>query len=552
MKPWDRYADDVLSGRIPACLHVRQACERFVRDKAREDLVFREDRVDRAMDFIRLLKHHDGSPEIVGKNLELSDWQAFVVANIHGFWYRESGARRFTNCYIEVARKCAKTQLMAALGLYALFEYESANQILLTANSREQAHRLFDFVKAFGAQLDPTRKSLKLNRDKIEFKETGGYVLVLSSDHKSSDGFQPYFAVCDEVHQARNAEGINVLRSGMTKKNSFLALITTSGFNKSGICYEFRTLSVDILAGRKDDDRMFALVYTLDPEDDWRDENVWIKACPNIGKSAPWEFYRDSYNAARNSPIQQENFKVKNLNLWSETREIWIPPAIFDKCRAKVDPADFRGEFCYMGADLGAVHDITAVSYLFRRDGKFYLYNDYYLPADCLDDGGENADFYRRMRREGRLRITDGNVTDYDAVQRDILARQRECGFTIHTLGYDSYNATQFAVNMVSAGVRMLPVSQSLGGMNKGTKEFERLVYTGGITVDDNPVTAWMIANCVLKQDWNGNVKPNKAVTVNGSNVQFRKIDGVISAITALIVCIEKGPRWRSDDGSDD
>lgn len=55
MKPYYEYADKVLNGSIVVGEYIKLACERFLNDLQREDLEFREEKVDLAIQFISTL-----------------------------------------------------------------------------------------------------------------------------------------------------------------------------------------------------------------------------------------------------------------------------------------------------------------------------------------------------------------------------------------------------------------------------------------------------------------------------------------------------------------
>ncbi len=63
------YVDKVLNGNIVVGEYIKLACKRFKDDLQRADLVFREDKVDLAIQFISTLKHytgkHSGKPFIL-------------------------------------------------------------------------------------------------------------------------------------------------------------------------------------------------------------------------------------------------------------------------------------------------------------------------------------------------------------------------------------------------------------------------------------------------------------------------------------------------------
>ena len=69
IKPYYLYVDKVLNDQIITGTSIQLACKRFKADLQREDLIFREDIVDRAIAFIGSLKHftgkHSGKPFIL-------------------------------------------------------------------------------------------------------------------------------------------------------------------------------------------------------------------------------------------------------------------------------------------------------------------------------------------------------------------------------------------------------------------------------------------------------------------------------------------------------
>jgi phage terminase large subunit-like protein len=49
-----------------------------------------------------------------------------------------------------------------------------------------------------------------------------------------------------------------------------------------------------------------------------------------------------------------------------------------------VNLKDFKDCSCYVGVDLGATSDLTAVAYLVEKDGTYYFKVHYYLPESAL------------------------------------------------------------------------------------------------------------------------------------------------------------------------
>ena len=86
MKPYYQYVEDVASGSVVVGGNIKLAIQRFQKDLLRDDLEFREDVVDNAIAFISTLKHFTGKSS--GQNFILENWQAFVVANIVGWYWK--------------------------------------------------------------------------------------------------------------------------------------------------------------------------------------------------------------------------------------------------------------------------------------------------------------------------------------------------------------------------------------------------------------------------------------------------------------------------------
>lgn len=75
-----------------------------------------------------------------------------------------------------------------------------------------------------------------------------------------------------------------------------------------------------VASGQVQNDRYFAYIATLDPEDDPMDESAWPKANPNIGVSKPMEYMQKEAVFATRDPERMAWFQHLHLNLW-EVRE---------------------------------------------------------------------------------------------------------------------------------------------------------------------------------------------------------------------------------------
>ena len=360
-----QYIKDVKSGKVKACTHLVNAIERYERDLKRPDLFFDEVKVNHVLEFFASLRHFEGKHS--GKQFILLPWQVFIVANIYGFYWVDSGLRRFQTAYLELGRKNGKTAFASGLGLYHLMaDGEDAAQVLIAANSKEQAHICYNMTSKFCKGFDPSGEYLRRYRSDIIFDHNNSMLKVLAADSDKLDGFNCSFGIVDEFHSAPDSRVRDVIRSSMAMRdNPLLLTITTAGFDKSLPCFALRTVCTEVIAGIKEDDSLSSVIYTLDEGDNWQDSKTWIKANPNLGVTVNNSFIEKQVIQARNNPSDEVGIKTKNLNVWCDTSQVWIPDEYLLKSTGKVTLEAFKGEECFIGVDLGSTQDMTAVSYEF-------------------------------------------------------------------------------------------------------------------------------------------------------------------------------------------
>lgn len=524
-RKYQDYPKKVLSGEIVSCRYIKLACERYLSWFERKDMEFRNQNVDRIVNTIEKMKHYSGKS--AGKPFILEPWEKWIISNIYGFYWKDSGLRVINKVFILVARKNGKSALIGAMSIAELLLGESGGQVYNIAASREQAKLLFDMESAFGKSLDPKRKHMKFQRDRIYFNAKNSYSRCLASDTGKLDGLNPSFFVCDETHAYPDSKIYDVLISGQGFRENPLAVqISTAGYRMYGFCHSYRQMCIDILENLKQDDTQFAAIYELDDEDDWTDEDVWVKANPNLDVTLSRKYLRDQVNAAKNQPSLEVGVRTKNFNQWVSSSDVWITTETIQKQSRDISLDDFKDKPIYVGVDLAAVSDITAVTLLAENEDELFTKTFYYLPSSCLE-GNVNSEKYKLWARTGELVICPGNVTDYSIITNDFL-KWRQMGLNIYSVSYDSWNATQWATEMTDNNFPLVPFSQTLGSFNRPTKEFERCIKLGKIFIDNNEITRWMFSNVALKRDFNENVKPVKGGDESG------KIDGVISNVQAL------------------
>lgn len=537
-----KYAQDVVSGKQVAGKLIRLSCQRYLDLMNDTRYEFRPDKCERVLSFVSKLKHYQG--KCAGKPFVLEEWQKWIIYSIFGFYYKDSSERLVKKALITVARKNGKSFQIAAMALYMLIaDGEPAAQVLNIANNTKQAHLLFEMQQKLVKCLDPKHKYTKTLRDSIQVQKTSSYSQVLSSDSSGHDGSSPSTYILDEVHEMKDSKLWDVMVSGTGFRVSPLGIcISTSGFLLNGFLHNYRDVCIDILEHRKEDDEQFAAIYELDEDDDWTDEKNWVKANPNLDVTVTRKYLEGQIRSAINDSALEVSVKTKNFNMWVSSKEIWISDDKIRKVMSPVNLDDYKDEDCFMGVDLSAVSDLTSTTVMFPPNpdreinpDKFVFKTIIYLPESELTEN-VNSYLYMIWKRENYLKVTSGNVVDYDYILKDQI-NINDKNYVVN-VAYDKWNATQWAINATEEGLPLTPYSQALGNFNGPTKTLERLIRTGMVVIDNNPIVRWAFSNVTLKLDQHENAKPTKA-----NNDKSKKIDPVISMIQSLGGYLEN-PRY--------
>lgn len=394
----NRYIDDVLEGRIPACKYVKLACQRqkddLVRFKDHPLFYFDEEEAGRVCRFIELMPHvkgpaayykPDGTPNLI----HLEGWQCFIYTTVYGWKRKDTKGRRFRQAYVEVPRGNAKSTMSSATGNYALAsDHEEGAEIYSAATTREQASIVFGDAKAMLRKRDEFRRKLGVivHDHVISKPETNSRFVPLSREAKSLDGRNVHLAIIDELHAHTTRDVYDVIVTAISKRlRSLIWMITTAGSDTSGICYQVRTYVTKILERIFEDESVFGIVYTIDEGDDWTDPNVWAKANPNWGVSVMPDAFGNLAVKAMQLPADQANFKTKHLNIWVNADQAWMDMRLWEQiCDDVLDEADFAGDDLFIGLDLASKTDVAAKMKIFRRLVA--------VPGSpCLDCGKEEA-----------------------------------------------------------------------------------------------------------------------------------------------------------------
>jgi phage terminase large subunit-like protein len=535
------YAGAVLAGKIAACIYVRQACDRFLKDiraAQRNDSVwdFRPHIAEAAMMFAEWLPNIKGPK--AGQLLELMPWQCFVFANLFGFYERGTDARRFRQGVVFVPRGNGKTSMAAPAVLYMTFmENEGGAEGYAAAVTRGQARILFDTAQNMVKRSPMLRREagIETSANAIFQRESASKFVPISSDAKALDGLNVHVAVCDEIASHKTSEVYDVLLTAMGKRlNPLLLSISTATSNSSGIGKQLWDYSVRVLAGAQVDERLFAVIYSIDTGDDPWSEETWVKANPSWGVSVQPDAVRAIMRQARQNPAQEMAAMTRHLNIWVGADDALFSTRAWRLCaNPRLRLEDFEGRDCHIALDLASKTDLAAVSLTFPTlsdDGRQLTYATFarcYLNEAAVMEARNPS--YPGWAADGYLTISQGNETDFSLIENDLLDF---CGrFRVLSVAFDPWAATHLAQRLTAEGVPMVEFRASTQNFSEPTKELDAAMQAGRIEHDGNPVLEWCLGNVVGHYDARSNVYPRKARPEN-------KIDAAIATIMGIARCL--------------
>jgi phage terminase large subunit-like protein len=534
--PATKYARDVVAGRIVVGDLARRACRRHLSDlksAGRRGYVWRPDLAGLIYKFCSLLTHSKG--RWAGKPIDLEPWEYFLLGSVWG-WRRKDGTRRFRHIHLEVARKNGKTFLAAVLALALLvLDGEAGAEVYCVATKLDQARITHEDAKRMVKASDALSQRLELFKSAIAFPAANGTLQPLGRESGSLDGLNVHGAIADELHAWRDELLWDVIQTATGARDQPLIVrTTTAGYDKQTLWFDLRKSAVAMLQGKRQDDRLFALIYTLDDGDDWKDEKVYAKANPNLGVTVRLEDLVAERDEAIAVPGRQGAFRRLKLNQLTEAVSTWLPVERWDACGGIITPEMLAGRRCLIGIDMSSSRDLTAGVKLYppAANGDLWiLVPHFWLPEEGIDQkSDEDGQPYRQWAEDGYLTLIPGPVIDPDYVEEWI--EQQNAETPVSTIVFDRRFAMKLSANLQGKGYACVGFGQGFFSMKDPVIEFERNVVGRQFLHNGCPVLRSCVMNVAIEQDAAGCRKPSKKKSTG-------RIDGVIAALMPLGVAMD-------------
>ena len=502
----DKYAEDVLSGRITAGREIVAACRRWKKDRERTDIEIREKDPDFVIGIIQKTLVHaqgedaNGEP-LLGKPFILQPWQVFVTYNLLGWYWTGTQLRRFKEAFIMVARKNGKTSFVAALAwAVSILQRKSGSKVYMVAAALKQALEPFRFLlfslrynkldKVFRTRDNNQEHSIAYTFTKVDGTPDGTMDLqAMPANPEVQDSFNSNFVIADEIAAYKSPAQYNRFKeAGKAYANRLIVGITTAGDNANSFGYRHMEYAVKVATGVVDDDSFFSFVARADQDEngdvDYLNPEQHKKANLSYGVTVRPADLMAEAKQAQNDPQKRKDFLSRSLNIYTTAMRSYFDIEEFRRSDSQyhwtIDelaklPIDWFG-----GADLSRMHDLTAAALYGRYQGVDIIITHAFFPVTMAARKAEEDSIpLFGWKEDGWLTLCDSpTVNMADIVNWFVEMRKK--GFRIRRVGHDrKFAGEEYFPAMKAAGFNIIDQPQYFYVKSQGFRHIERAAKNG-------------------------------------------------------------------------
>ena len=505
--------------------------------------------------FKEKIKHSSG--QWAGEPFELQPWQRDdVIYPLFGWVDPETGYRRFRVSYEEIPKKNGKSALASAIGLYMLLaDEEMGSECYSLGSDSSQAQIVHSEAINMVKASKELSEILHINRSSnaINFDATSSTYRALSSSPQGKHGYKIHFACSDEMHCWKGDQLYDAIKYGFRMRRQPLHLIiTNAGDDLQSICYKQREKAQAIIEGSYTDHRYHALIYSADKKEVLEELEsvkngatslpVARKCNPSIDVILEESDLLADVKDALQVPREIPNLLRFTYGVWDMATDPWLDVEQFKACEIEWDDQWTIGRDCWIGLDLAKTSDTTAAVICYHDDeeNSYRMESRFWLPQASVEKYSHMID-YKEWRDSGDIKVTPGDVCDYNVVLDDLLElSEQHC---VQQILFDPYNAEHLMQQFQEqTGIERKVFPQTIVHFAEPTKEMERLILNKQLMLKRNDCWRFQASVVTVKNDVNNNIRP-----VKPSKDSIKKIDGIVAAVMSLGGAMSQ-PRNNAND----
>lgn len=533
---------------------------------SRQDIYYKQTDPIAFQSFARLFKHRKGI--WAGQPIELNREQKYISACLLGIkvWNENEGryVRYFNELNLFVARKWGKDTFIAPLIAYFVgLDKEPSPECQILAENEKQAKKTFDIIKT-NVKEEPLSEwftGTNKTSEVIYCPETDGTIEYLSGRTKGKDGPNPSVAVVNEAHEITNKSQYTAVKTGMgARSQPMMIVISSAGTTPDSLYETLFERDKKILHKKKlgKNDRIFALIFCIDDEDDYRDEDCWIKANPAMDEGRPTlDTLRIMLAEMDTDPALRNAFIAKQLNrLIGASIEYYDIIAIRNAMR-KVLPKEYTDMYATGGVDLAETTDLCNATAEILEEDKHIFLQAYFIAEERLarNSQKDKQDYLRMTHLDTGDRVTSELVivTPGSYVQKEYVTQwfcmlRDVYKINFLKIGYDRALSKEWLTDMQENGFSiekvtrdketgaitrdygiLTEVAQGGWSLSEPIKITRSLFEEGKLVADiNNKLFAYCFYSMKVRQDANNNLSPHKAKSTG-------HIDGAIGTLNSFV-----------------
>ena len=491
-----------------------------------------------------------------GKPMQLLLWQKALIEVAYSFKIKSLDTNewvdRFQEILLIIARKCGKTELIAALELTEMILGKPGSDIVCSGTNDGTADLCYQAIDTMRLIIDPQSVDTWRNQKGIKCFETKNSIYKLSDSSRQKEGRNIDFAGIDEVWSLAD-DGIYkpIQQSTSTKESYKIFMFGSEGFVADGFLDDQTKKYRKII--RKEDatessKRKLPWIYSMDDEREVWDTNedginpLWEKANPSIGVIKKWSYLRDRVDEARQSKSDKMFVLAKDFNFKVSNGQAWLNREDYEYITNKFDLEDFRGSIILGAVDLSETTDMSNAKILLmkKNDKTKYIYTHYWIPESKLELSNdiESGAKYSEWARKGLLTICEGNEIDVSKIADWFYQLYKDYGLKLYKCGYDQRYAKDFLNKMEEYNFECEMIYQNKFVMSPPMKLVEADFTSKLINYNQNEIDKWCLQNIGVLIDDLGYCMP-----VKQKEQKSKRIDGAV----VFIILYEVFRRYRSD-----
>jgi phage terminase large subunit-like protein len=461
--------------------------------------------------------------KLVGQPIKLSEKQKQWVREVY-----DSPTRRFI---LSMARKQGKTAFAACLLLLHLAGPESRpnSQLYSAAQSRDQAALLFSLAAKM-VRMSPDLSGYVGIRDtakQLYCAERGTLYRALSADASTAYGLSPVFVVHDELGQVRGprSELYEALETASGAQEEPLSVVISTQAPTDGDLLSM--LIDDAKSGR--DPRTKLVLYAADESLDPFGDEAIRQAAPHFDLFMNKQEIRDLAEAARRMPSREASYRNLILNQRVNASNPFVSRSVWQSCGDEIDRSVFEGAHVFMGLDLSARVDLTAIVAVAQDDEGVWHVDPYFFApaAGVVERSMRDRVPYDQWASEGLIELTPGASVDYEIVAMWLAEYVED--HDVKSIRFDRWRMDVLKSELGRLGVTLPlePHGQGFKDMAPSLDALENALLLGKVRHSMHPVLTMCAANAVATRDSSGNRKLDKSKATG-------RIDGMVALAMAI------------------